>query len=274
MYYILLLLPLLLASCKEEDKLIVGTSVDNPPFEFYQNEKAVGFDIELIDMIAKELDKKIEIKDLPFEGLIGGLQSKRIDIAIAGLSAMPGRVANVDMTDVYYTTKSVLLTLKDEGVESLNDLTGQAVGVQLGTDHEEIAKSWQNTINDLSVRSLTKIPELIQDLKAKRTKAVVIGNVEAKALIKENKDLRIVLIESNEVGFSIALPKGSELTVKINNLLKKWKEGGALKALEEKWLNLEEEELKKIAEEEQGKENDETQKRAFNRPKEELVGNS
>ena len=74
--------------------LIVGTEPTFPPFEFTENEKDVGFDIDLAQAVCDKLGYKMEVKNLGFDALIPALQSGQIDLIAAGMDATPERQSN------------------------------------------------------------------------------------------------------------------------------------------------------------------------------------
>src|SRR5437016_11928204 len=67
-----------------DETLIVGTNAEFPPFAFYQERKIVGFDITVLNEIARRLGKKVSIKDLPFDALIPEIQLNKIHLIIGG----------------------------------------------------------------------------------------------------------------------------------------------------------------------------------------------
>src|ERR1700730_14824101 len=73
-----------------EPTLILATSADYKPYEFHDTsggqDKIIGFDIDVANVIAQQLHFKIKIQDMDFNGLIGSLQSKRADFVIAGMT--------------------------------------------------------------------------------------------------------------------------------------------------------------------------------------------
>ena len=70
----------------EPGKLTWGASVTFPPFEFTENGKPVGFDIDLTDAVAKMLGlQSAIIMPIGFKGLIPALTGKRIDVIVSGM---------------------------------------------------------------------------------------------------------------------------------------------------------------------------------------------
>ncbi|RZI45360.1 substrate-binding periplasmic protein [Candidatus Finniella inopinata] len=231
----------LLTACGEEkpaSQLVVGTSADYPPFEFYQDGQIVGLEVDLIREIAKELDKECVFKDLPFESLIGALQTKNIDLAISNITATPERLEKSDFSIPYYRSYAVMIAAKDSAINSVADLTGKTIGVQSGTIYEAtVKKDWALKTKDLKVMSLAKVPDLLQAFKAGRIDVLVMGISEADRIVKTVLDLKIIPLKETEVVFVIAFPKGSPLVEPVNKILKKWTDNGILKKWQDKSLS-------------------------------------
>lgn len=237
LFTVLLGLSLLGCKDKNQEKLVVGTSADYPPFSFFKNGEITGFEVELIRAIAQELGKEAVLKDMSFDSIIGALQAKRIDLAISAISVTPERQKRADFTISYHHSMSVLLVSRNAEISAPNDLSGKTLGVQMGTTHEMLAKSdWQPTVPNLSLRSLSKIPELIQDFRSGRLSAILLGVSEAEGIMKTHPDFKVVRLPGTESEFAIALPIASPLTEEINKIITKWQQDGTLQKLEQKWL--------------------------------------
>ena len=91
-------------------KIVVGTSADYPPFEFYTGDFQIdGFDIALMDEIGQRLGIQVEYHNFAFDGLGGALQLGQIDAAIAAISVTPEREAEVDFSNVYFVGQDGVL---------------------------------------------------------------------------------------------------------------------------------------------------------------------
>src|SRR5699024_6125145 len=117
----------------DKDTLVVGTSADFPPFENVDvNGDIVGFDIDLINEIGKELGKEIQIENMDFDGLVGAVQTDKIDMAISGMTDNADRRKNVNFSDSYYEASQAILVREDVAdVASMDDLSEKIVGSQL-----------------------------------------------------------------------------------------------------------------------------------------------
>ena len=85
-------------SNSEGDVLVVGVSPDYPPFEYTEDGKIVGFDIDFMHILGEKMGKKIEIKEMEFSSLIPSLNSGKINLIISSLSKNPEREKNVSFS--------------------------------------------------------------------------------------------------------------------------------------------------------------------------------
>ena len=99
---VILFLMLILSSLSfAAKKLYVGTNAEFAPYEYLENGKMVGFDIELMDAIGEELGYEIVWSNMSFDGLLPALQMKKIDAVIAGMSQTPERQKAVTFSMPY-----------------------------------------------------------------------------------------------------------------------------------------------------------------------------
>ena len=221
--------------------LVMGTSADYAPFEYIDTAKSddiIGFDIDLANALGEKLGYEIQVKDMDFSGLISALQSGKVDLVLSGMSPTPERAENVDFSDVYYTSRDLVITTKDSKIESVQDLAGKTVGVQLGSIQEDAAKEIAKTVK-VTVENRDRIPQLIQEIKAGRFDAAIIEDVVATGYLnKEDTLTSFPAKEANEdAGSAIAFPKGSDLTEKFNAELKKMQDSGEIDELVVKWFD-------------------------------------
>lgn len=221
--------------------LTMGTSADYPPFEYVDSakgEEIIGFDVDLAKAIAEKLGYEIQVKDMDFNGLIPALETSQVDFVLAGMTPTEERKENVDFSDVYYTASHMIVSKKGSGIESLEDLDGKTIGVQLASIQADKAEEIAETV-DMTVENRNRIPELIQEIMAGRFDAAMIEDTVAKGYFEKNKDLAGFTIEEDETeaGSAIAFPKGSELTEEFNAELLKMKENGELEELIVKWFD-------------------------------------
>ena len=202
-------------------KLYVGTNAEFAPYEYLENGKMVGFDIELMDAIGEELGYEIVWSNMSFDGLLPALQMKKIDAVIAGMSQTPERQKAVTFSMPYLLFSSdehYVIVNEESSYVKKEELNGKKIGVQIGTMQEEFAKD------------LGGLPQLynswtgaLMDLQQNKIDAVIIADVSGEEYLKTMKGIKkIDVVEENFPGASIALRKGeTELAEQINQAILK-----------------------------------------------------
>lgn len=223
----------------DQKPLIVITSPDNPPFEFKDTgggeDGVIGFDIDVIQKLEQHLGRPFKIVEADFPSLIPSLQSGRADMAIAELAPTEERRKSVDFSNNYYKNKSGLLVLIGAPFSSEKDLSGQKLGVQLGTSNEALGRRWAENIQNLSIVSLNKVGDLVQELKSGRLQAVLVGEAVAHKIASSIPGFKVISLEIAGGDIAIAFPKGSPLVGLVNEALKEMK--GDIEHIAEKWIS-------------------------------------
>ena len=120
-------------SCGKEDSdvLYVGTNAEYPPFEYLdENGNVAGFDIDLMNEIAKIIGKKIEIKDMTFDGLIPALEANTIDIIIAGMTVNESKKKIMNFSIPYYEVRQNIIVLDNNtDITNLSSLNNKRVAI-------------------------------------------------------------------------------------------------------------------------------------------------
>ncbi|HCU8744510.1 TPA: ABC transporter permease subunit [Staphylococcus aureus] len=219
---------------KEGGELRVGLSADYAPMEFEHtvNGKTeyAGVDIDLAKKIAKDNNLKLKIVNMSFDSLLGALKTGKIDIIISGMTSTPERKKQVDFSDSYMMTKNIMLVKKDKVNEykDIKDFNNKKVGAQKGTEQEKIA---QTEIENASITSLSRLPDVILALKSGKVEGAVVEKPVAEAYLKQNPKLGISNVKFNEEEKDtvIAMPKDSpKLLSQINKTIKEVKDKGLI----------------------------------------------
>ncbi|HFL6996761.1 TPA: ABC transporter permease subunit [Staphylococcus aureus] len=219
---------------KERGELRVGLSADYAPMEFEHtvNGKTeyAGVDIDLAKKIAKDNNLKLKIVNMSFDSLLGALKTGKIDIVISGMTSTPERKKQVDFSDSYMMTKNIMLVKKDKvnDYKDIKDFNNKKVGAQKGTEQEKIA---QTEIENASITSLSRLPDVILALKSGKVEGVVVEKPVAEAYLKQNPKLGISNVKFNEEEKDtvIAVPKDSpKLLSQINKTIKEVKDKGLI----------------------------------------------
>lgn len=114
----------------DSKRLLTCTHLSYRPFEFRQGSRVVGFDVDMIDLIAEELGVRREIVDTPFEGIQSGeaLNWRTCDIAAAAMTITPARRQSIAFSTAYFDADQALLVRKRSHVDEFADLEGMKLG--------------------------------------------------------------------------------------------------------------------------------------------------
>ena len=194
-------------------KLYVGTNAEFKPYEYLENNKMVGFDIELMELLGKKLGYEIKWQDMSFDGLLPALQMKKIDAVIAGMSATEERKKAVSFSIPYIFFSNGghdVIVNSNSKFKKKEDLKGKTIGVQLGTIQEQFAK------NNGSIPKLyNSFTEAMLDLKNNKIDAVIIADVSGQEYLKTMKGIKkIDNIADNSPKAAIAFRKSDEKLAK------------------------------------------------------------
>ena len=232
-----------LTGCGEDpkansDSLKVGMTADFAPFEFHSdNQKDYkGFDVDLINAVAKEMGKTVEIQDLAFDGLIPAIQSKNIDVAISAMTITEERQKHIGFSDPYYKSGLAILVREDDStINTLDDLKGKTIAARVDTTGLDEAK----TVENATVKPFKTPQDCFKELQAGNVDAVINDRPVNDYAIKEGgitglKDLPQMLTEEE---YGIAMAKdNSELKNQVNDALKKLHENGEYDKIFAKWF--------------------------------------
>ncbi|MGL4365315.1 MAG: basic amino acid ABC transporter substrate-binding protein [Cetobacterium sp.] len=215
-------------------KLYVGTNAEFPPFEYLDKGEVVGFDIDLVKAIGKKLDMEIVIKDMAFDGLIPALETNKIDIVIAGMTASDERKMAVNFSNPYYTANQVIiLNDNNNDIKTFDDLNGKLVGVMLGFTGDVVVSE----MKDVKSKKYNASYAAIMELQNNKIDAVVLDSETALNYVKNNKGLKLAETSGEPEEYAIAISKkNSELLNKINTALDELKKDGTYEILLKKHM--------------------------------------
>ena len=104
------------------------------PYEFIDaNENVIGVDIYLMELVAEELNMKISVNDMDFDGIVGKVASEDNAIGAAGITINDDRKQSVDFSDPYFDSTQCIISKDSEAYTQLSQLAGKKIGVQKGT---------------------------------------------------------------------------------------------------------------------------------------------
>lgn len=232
-----------MTGCSSDDNtLTMATNAAFPPYEYREGEdgEIIGIDAEIAAEIAKKLGMELEIVDTEFGSIIGGVQSGKYDMGMAGMTVTDERKESVDFSDTYATCIQVVIVKDGGSVASLEDLDGDVkIGVQQDTTGDIYASAEPKDGGygkDKVIRYKTGA-EAVQALVTGKVQAVIIDNEPAKSFVKANEGLKILDTEYAVEDYAICVAKeNDELLEKINKALAELKADGTIDKIVKKYI--------------------------------------
>lgn len=222
-----------LAQIQKAGAIRVATEGTFPPFNFFKGKALTGFEVELVDLIAKDLKLKTEWKTFGFDSLLIGLSQDRFDLVASSHGITPDRAKVVDFSKPHYCTGGVIVTrnAKNKTFESIKK--GNVV-VQVGTTY----LTWLGKHGLTNAKTYPKDTDCLQNLLMGRADAWVTDKFVALDAIKANPGAKLVMgdmIFKEEIGMAVA--KGNKtLLGAINESLSKLQKDGQYKTLSDRYF--------------------------------------
>ena len=193
-----------LEQVKEAGVLRMGTSAEYAPYEFHTmvdgKDTIVGFDVTMVEEIAKDMGVKVEYTDMDFDGLLGALNADKVDVVLACMTPDETRRKSVDFSELYYEDSNVCIVREgdEDIIKSADDLKDLKVGVQSGTTQ---ASYVTEDLGITEAKQLKRVPDLMLELQNKNIDVIVTGRNVAQINIAQYDGL---VIGNTEVGQEVA----------------------------------------------------------------------
>lgn len=206
----------------EEGILQVGSCLDYPPFESVKGGDEVGFDIDLSEALAEELDLEVQWVRADFDTIFTSVAAQKFDMVAAASTITPKRQQTVDFSDPYFNALQAFAvnTQETPDIASIDDLAeGDVVGAQKGTTGETYAQD--NVPEGVDVKSFQNVGDAFTDLEAGQVQAVINDNGSTGAEVAERPGLEVLeTFDTDEVyGFAFS-KENPDLTLAVNDALK------------------------------------------------------
>jgi polar amino acid transport system substrate-binding protein len=228
--------------------LKMGTCANLEPFSFQSNGKLTGLDIELSQLIAQQLGKKVEIVDMSFEALIPALQSGKIDFALSNFNVTDERKKLINFSDPYIANDiSVLVRRTDlpsssgtkpektgELLRTADDLKDKRIGVLLGSVHDTYATKQYPQATILQYKSPS---DLILAVKSGKVNAAFYTHETLLDVLRQDKELALLGKPLFSVPIAVGFNKGNDvLKNQFNTFLRQLKSNGQFNDMVTRWI--------------------------------------
>jgi polar amino acid transport system substrate-binding protein len=236
-----------LAEIKKRGVINIFVEAQYRPYEFRdQSGQIVGLDIDLArKMFEDGLGIKCSFTDLDLAGVLGALLTRKTDLVISGITITQDRAKRFGISIPYSEAGAAILVRADETrLSGPDDLSGKTIGTQIGSSSQKAAEAFEAQLKAqgkpgyAELKTYERFPTAYQDLLSKRLDAVVQGRPPLKVLVKERPNLFRILAGVGPKAYYGAVVRKEDTTLLeyVNGQIRKFKQDGTLKALQEKWL--------------------------------------
>jgi polar amino acid transport system substrate-binding protein len=230
------------ATLVDSKSLTVCTSLPYSPFEVDDGTgsgKIVGFDMDFMDFIAKELGVERKTVALQFPGIQSGqaMKSKKCDIAAAAMTITPERAKNITFSAPYYDASQALMVLNDSTATDLAGLKGKKLGAQTGTTGLMYAQKFADQYG-FTVTQYAQITDEELALTTGKVDAAIHDQPALNDYIKQHPGKAKIVANFNtgeQYGFGMALGN-TALTKVADYAIAKSKSDGTYLATYAKWI--------------------------------------
>ncbi len=236
-------LPASEAPVQEEKEIIVGMSGGYKPYTFMDaNNELTGFEVDVWNEIGKRIDRDVAFKTADFSGLFGLLDTDKITTIANQITVNEKRLEKYDFSDPYVFYGAQLVVRADDAdIVDLETLKGKSVGVSLGSNYEEMVKTFD--VNDeIEVVTYGSYQASLQDVTLGRIDAVLNDKLAAVIAIEESGlDLKLggKPVEEMHNAFPfVKSDENTELIQSVNLALEEMHEDGTLSDISQKWFSV------------------------------------
>lgn len=225
----------------EKRTLTVGTNAEYAPFDYLdENGNITGFDIDLIEAIAKSQDIEIVWRDLPFDSLIGSMEAGDLDVIAAAIGPTSERKKSVDFSDVYYTGSQSIICKKGNDIKTFKNLAGLKVAVLEGSTADLIASGENQDygiVEDAQVVRFKNASSAVMELLNGGVDATLIDSIMAENFCRQTEGLMQTVVKGTENDSVFCVQKGNSEMLKIINVgLAEIRENGTYDEIYEKYF--------------------------------------
>ncbi len=240
----------LLDDIKKRKEIVIATEAGYAPFEFVEGGKIVGYHADLLAGVMKDLvaqGVKVTQLDLPFQGLLAGLQAKKYDVIVTALFGTEERAKRFAFTvPTAYGTTGIVARAGNASINKPEDLDGKVIGAPQATKYLDQMKAYSEELKKKGgkgfkeVREYVGFTEIYADIDNGRIDAAPNGLPNLAWLMKQQPGrYKLVGQLGDRTYFAWATRKeDQDLADYLSAEILKLKQDGTLQELQMKWFGL------------------------------------
>ncbi len=245
----------ILSSCGEEENkavLTMATNANFPPYEYMEGDEFAGIDVEIAKKLADKLGMTLKIENVEFGSIIGGVQTGKYDMGMAGMTVNEDRKKNVNFTETYAKGIQSVIVSYSNSYNNIEDFfehdengnrtavkEGVKVAVQENTTGDIYASDSveKNGFGEQNVLRYKNGADAVQALETGKCVAVIIDDAPAKSFVAASNGLKILDGSYTDEEYAICVKKeNADLLEKLNKALDELKDDGTIDSIIKKYI--------------------------------------
>ncbi|QQT70851.1 transporter substrate-binding domain-containing protein [Brevibacterium casei] len=223
----------------KEGKLTTCTHLSYQPFQFEKDGKVVGFDVDVVDAVAKKLGVEQEIINTSFETITSGAEfnQNKCDVAAAAITITDERAGVIDFSEPYFAANQAILTKEDNAAKDAAALNGKKIAAQAGTTGLDYATE---NFKDSEVVTYEDLPLSLEALKTGQVDAVINDNGVLYDYAANNDGFTVGFDIDTGESYGIAMKKGNaEMKKVVDETITELRDSGEYDKIYKKWFGTE-----------------------------------
>ncbi|MAT97927.1 MAG: hypothetical protein CL608_12345 [Anaerolineaceae bacterium] len=246
---VLLLTLFLLTGCQPADGswervqaagvLRVGLDPTYPPFEVDNGSGVTGLDVDLAKAIAADLGVDVQFVYFGYDGLYDALATEQVDVLISALVIIPERTRDFSYSEPYFDAGEILIVpANNETIESMADLGGHTLAVELGSLGHVEATEWAKRVVDLEIRPFPTADEALTAVQQGSADAALTNAISGRLFVRDHDGLKRLPESVTVEPFALVVrSEDRQLLNVLNQSLATLQQSGQLDQIEAKWFN-------------------------------------
>ena len=240
----LILCVLLFAACisasafaADAKVLKVATNVAFPPYEYYEDEKAVGIDVDIMQAICDKLGYTMELSDMEFGSIITAVATGKVDVGFGAITITEERAKSVHFTTSYSTGIQSIIVTEDSAITGVEDL--EAEGIKIGVQQDTTGDIYATgDFGEDHMARFNKGADAVQALITGKINCVIIDNSPAETFVAQNAGLKILPTAYAEEAYGFELSYDNEaLYNEFNGALEALIADGTVQSIIDKYIS-------------------------------------
>lgn len=233
---------------KARGTLIIGAEIASPPYISRDGDKIVGYEPDILAIMAENLGVKLQIVDSAWSGILPSLIAGKFDAVYSGMTITKDRITKVAFTTPYAEDPVSVMVYTDSGINSISDMSGKRLGFAFGGALTKFIEGYNAQLASekkapMELKTYDTPLDAIADLQNKRVDAALnkkstlarVIKTRTKGQFKVVSDMKAMVDLSYVIGGAVPLENKS-LVEFMNATLKELNESGKLAELQTKWF--------------------------------------